>query len=91
MHTHPLDRFVNSVPWLVPSLGLIIFSQSISFGWPSALQPVFASHVQAVCVFLAGFAIVILGGFMRVTNARVSRLEDELARLKQEPKAPDAV
>jgi hypothetical protein len=72
----------SMIATVVSACGGIIFSQAISFGWPSKINPELSSHIQAACVVLAGLALVFLGNFVRQTLSKLSALERELAQLK---------
>ncbi len=70
------------VATIFTAIGAILFSQALSFGWYRTDSAEFSSHVQSVCLLLAGVAFFALGLFVRVLLGKLSVMEDELAKLK---------
>jgi hypothetical protein len=79
---------VSALPLLFSALGGVIFSQSVTFGWlRKGFSSDFSSHTQSVCLFLAGFGLLLLSYFVSHTLARMSSLEEELEQLRREQSA----
>ena len=71
--------------WLVSILspiGLIILSQSLTFGWYRKDALEFSSHTQSVCLFLAGMALMLTGIIVRQVLVKLGALEKELKQLR---------
>jgi hypothetical protein len=73
---------LSSLPLFLSAIGGIIFSQMLSFGWPSKVDPALSSHITAICLALAGLGLLFLGNFVRQMLIKMSSLEKELAQLK---------
>jgi hypothetical protein len=70
------------VTTIFTAIGAILFSQALSFGWYRPDSAEFSSHVQSICLFLAGIAFFALGLFVRTLLGKLSAMEDELTKLK---------
>jgi hypothetical protein len=69
---------------LIGGAGGIALSQSVTFGWPHGSRLSDPRAVEAVCVFLCGFGLILISGFVRQAILRISELEGEVKRLKSE-------
>jgi len=66
---------------IISTVGLIILSQSLTFGWYRKDAVEFSSHTQSVCLFLAGMALMFTGIFVRQVLVKLGALEKELKQL----------
>jgi hypothetical protein len=69
---------------LIGGAGGIALSQSVSFGWPHGSRLSDPRTIEAVCVCLCGFGLVLVSSFVRQAIVRISELEAEVQRLKSE-------
>ena len=67
---------------IISAMGVIILSQSISFGWYRKDFVDFSSHIQSLCLFLAGAALLFISAFARHTLTKLKALEKDMEQLK---------
>jgi hypothetical protein len=82
MRNFLINHLTSYLSLILSAFGMIIMSQSISFAWYRKDSLDFSSHVQSVCLFLAGVALILISLFAQLTFAKLLVLEKELKELR---------